>query len=137
MIFSSPYTFAPVLENPLQTSSYNWKSVDADLILTITPFVSCDSLVTLDIDLSQSEFGSMAEETAPPEIKKRGFKSIVRITDGDVVLLGGLDSDLTYDSRKGIPGFTKIPFLRWIFGGQDKERTDTKMNVFIRATLID
>lgn len=124
-------------QNPLQTSSYNWKSVDADLILTITPFVSCDSLVTLDIDLSQSEFGSMAEETAPPEIKKRGFKSIVRITDGDVVLLGGLDSDLTYDSRKGIPGFTKIPFLRWIFGGQDKERTDTKMNVFIRATLID
>lgn len=124
-------------QNPLQTSSYNWKSVDADLILTITPHVTCDSLVTLEVDLSQSEFGTSVEDTAPPEIKKRGFKSIVRVTDGDVVLLGGIDSELTSDSRNGLPGMVRVPFLRWIFGGQEKDHSNTKMNVFIRATLID
>lgn len=123
-------------QNPWQTSSYNWKSVDADLTLKITPYVSTDSLITMAIDLSQSEFGSVSEENAPPEIKKRGFKSIVRSKEGDVVLLGGIDSSLTSDERKGLPGITGIPVLRWIFGGRKKELTETKLNVFIRPVII-
>ena len=124
-------------QNPLQTSSYNWKSVDADLILSITPYVSCDSLITLNIDLSQSEFGNVVEETAPPEIKKRGFKSIVRVSNGEVVLLGGIDSNLVSEDRGGVPGIIRLPVLRWIFGGLVKEYNNTKMNVLIRAQIIE
>ena len=124
-------------QNPLQTSSYNWKSVDADLTIDITPHVSLDSLVTLDVDLSQSEFGTIKEENAPPPITKRSFKSIVRVADGDVVLLGGLDSALDSDSRDGLPWITRVPVLRWIFGGHRREKEDSKMSIFIRAEVVD
>ena len=124
-------------QNPLQTSSYNWKSVDADLTIDITPHVSLDSLVTLEIDLSQSEFGTIKEENAPPPITKRSFKSIVRVADGDVVLLGGLDSALDSDSRDGLPWIARIPVLRWIFGSHRREKEDSRMSIFIRAEIVD
>lgn len=123
-------------QNPWQNSSYTWKSVDADLTLKITPYVSCDSLVTLDVDLNQSEFGTITEENAPPDIKKRGFKSIVKASDGDVVLLGGIDTSLSSDERRGLPWICRIPVLRWIFGGRKKELTESKLNIFIRPAVI-
>lgn len=124
-------------QNPLQTSSYNWKSVDADLTIDITPHVSLDSLVTLEVDLSQSEFGTIKEENAPPPITKRSFKSIVRVADGDVVLLGGLDSALDSDSRDGLPWIARVPVLRWIFGSHRREKEDSRMSIFIRAEIVD
>lgn len=123
-------------QNPWQNSSYTWKSVDADLTLKITPYVSRDSLVTLDIDLDQSEFGAMTDETSPPDIKKRGFKSIVKAADGDVVLLGGIDTSLSSDERRGLPGISRVPVLRWIFGGRKKESTESKLNIFIRPVIV-
>ena len=124
-------------QNPLQTSSYNWKSVDADLTIDITPHVSLDSLVTLEVDLSQSEFGTIKEENAPPPITKRSFKSIVRVADGDVVLLGGLDSALDSDGRDGLPWIARVPVLRWIFGSHRREKEDSRMSIFIRAEIVD
>lgn len=124
-------------QNPLQTSSYNWKSVDADLTIDITPHVSLDSLVTLEVDLSQSEFGTIKEDNAPPPITKRSFKSIVRVADGDVVLLGGLDSALDSDSRDGLPWIARVPVLRWIFGSHRREKEDSRMSIFIRAEIVD
>lgn len=124
-------------QNPLQTSSYNWKSVDADLTIDITPHVSLDSLVTLEVDMNQSEFGTIREENAPPPVTKRSFKSIVRVADGDVVLLGGLDSATDSNSRDGLPWIARVPVLRWIFGSQRREKADTKMSIFIRAEIID
>lgn len=123
-------------QNPWQNSSYTWKSVDADLTLKITPYVSCDSLVTLDVDLNQSEFGVMTEENAPPDIKRRGFRSIVKAADGDVVLLGGIDVSLSSDEHRGLPGICRVPVLRWIFGGRKKERTESKLNIFIRPVIV-
>lgn len=123
-------------QNPLQTSSYNWKSVDADLIIDITPHVSLDSLITLEVDLSQSEFGTITEENAPPPTTKRSFKSIVRVSDGDVVLLGGLDSSMDSDNHDGLPFLARVPVLRWIFGGHKREKSDIKMSIFIRAKII-
>lgn len=123
-------------QNPLQTSSYNWKSVDADLTLDITPYVSLDSLVTLEVDLVQSEFGAMKEENAPPPITKRSFKSIVRVAEGDVVLLGGLNAALDSDSRDGLPWIARVPVLRWIFGGHRREKSDSRLSIFIRAEIV-
>ena len=99
--------------------------------------MSLDSLVTLEVDLSQSEFGTIKEENAPPPITKRSFKSIVRVADGDVVLLGGLDSALDSDSRDGLPWIARVPVLRWIFGSHRREKEDSRMSIFIRAEIVD
>ncbi len=124
-------------QNPLQSESYLWKNVEASFVLDITPHVSRDSTITMDINLSQDEFTAADDEKyAPPGISKRSFTSIIKVKDGEMVLLGGIEKNLSDNSSKGLPYVTRVPVLRSIFGKTRKVKTDTRLNIFIRPTII-
>lgn len=126
-------------QNPLQSESYLWKNVEANFVLDITPYMSRDSTITLTVNLSQDEFtdtGSKDNEYAPPGISKRSFTSIIRVKDGDMVLLGGIEKNLTDNSSRGLPYASRVPVLRSVFGKTKKNRTETKLNIFIKPTIL-
>lgn len=123
-------------QNPVQSTSYDWKSVEANLTIRITPFMSSDSLITLSIDISQSEFTPRIEKDAPPGIANRSFKSIIRVADGEVVLLGGIERNTRDRSARGLPWISRVPVLKWIFGSTTDNKSENKLNVFIRPTII-
>lgn len=124
-------------QNPVQSSSYNWKSIDANLTIKITPYMSSDSLITMNIDISQSEFTARIEKDAPPGIANRSFKSIIRVANKEVVLLGGIERNMREKSAKGLPWISRLPVLKWIFGSTTDNKSENKLNVFIRPTIID
>ena len=41
-------------QNPIQSESYTWKSVDANLSIKVTPYVSEDRHLTLEIEFEQT-----------------------------------------------------------------------------------
>ena len=124
-------------QNPLQSESYLWKNVEASFVLDITPHVSRDSTITMDINLSQDEFTAADDEKyAPPGISKRSFTSIIKVKDGEMVLLGGIEKNLRDNSSKGLPYVSRVPVLRSIFGKTRKVKTDARLNIFIRPTII-
>ena len=43
-------------QNPISSESYQWKSVDANLSIKVTPYVSEDRQITLEIEFEQTEF---------------------------------------------------------------------------------
>ena len=124
-------------QNPLQSESYQWKNVEANLTLDITPFVSLDSCITLQIDLSQSEFTEREVEGAPPGTTNRSFNSIIKVKNQEMVLLGGIERNLTSQTSSGLPLVARIPVLRWIFGSSSKNKKSQKLNVFIKPTIIN
>lgn len=129
-------------QNPMQSESYIWKEVEANFILDMTPFVSLDTTITLKINLSQDEFSENSsvkdkeDEYAPPGLTKRSFNSIVKVKNGETVLLGGIEKNLTDDSSRGLPFVARVPVLRHIFGNSRRTRNDQTLNVFIRPTII-
>lgn len=124
-------------QNPLQSESYLWKNVEASFVLDVTPHVSQDSTITLDINLSQDEFTANDDEKyAPPGISKRSFTSIVKVKDGEMVLLGGIEKNLLDNSSKGLPYVARVPVLRSIFGKNRRVKTDSRLNIFIKPTVI-
>lgn len=125
-------------QNPLQSESYLWKNVEASFILDMTPIVSADSTITIRIELSQDEFTERdsGDLTAPPGMTKRSFNSIVKVKDGEMILLGGIEKNLTDDSSTGLPWIARVPVLRLFFGNVTKTRAVQKLNVFIRPTII-
>ena len=124
-------------QNPLQSESYQWKNVEANLTLDITPFVSLDSCITLQIDLSQSEFTEREVEGAPPGTTNRSFNSIIKVKNQEMVLLGGIERNLTSQTSSGLPLIARIPVLKWIFGSSSKNKKSQKLNVFIKPTIIN
>lgn len=124
-------------QNPVQSTSYTWKNVEANLTVRITPFVSTDRHITLDIDITQTEFTTREEKEAPPGTSTRSFKSLIRVQDEEVVLLGGIERNSREKSTEGLPGIARIPVLKWLFGTTKDNKTEHKLNVFIKPSIID
>ncbi len=123
-------------QNPQSQNTRNWKSVKAELSVKITPNISADSNVTLVIEVNQSNFTNRIEPDAPPGQVSRTFNSLIRVKDGDMILLGGLEELKKEDTNKGVPLLSRIPILKWFFSSKVKANSDKKLNIFIKPTII-
>jgi type IV pilus assembly protein PilQ len=112
-----------------------WKSIDANLSVKIKPFVSADEHVTLTISVKQDDFSGKVDPSSPPNITTQTFESLVRVKNGEVILLGGLEKKKKNDSGSGVPFLSRIPVLKWFFSSRLKEREKSKLHILIRPTV--
>lgn len=124
-------------QNPISSESYQWKSVDANLLIKVTPYVSTDQQITLEIEFEQTEFTGREQENAPPGTATRSFKSIVKVQNEEMVLLGGLDRNSMEKSSRGIPFLARVPVIKWFFGKEKRNKVERTLNVFIKPTVIE
>jgi len=123
-------------QNPIQSEFYTWKNIEANLSIKITPYVSLNNQITLEIEIEQTEFTEREEETAPPGSITRSFKSQITVQNEDMVLLGGIDKNTKEKSSKGLPFLARIPVIKWLFGSSKNNKIDRKLNIFIKPTVI-
>ncbi|MGZ4038486.1 MAG: type II secretion system protein GspD, partial [Bacteroidia bacterium] len=123
-----------VQQNILQSQQY--KPINADLSLTIDPQVSGDEQITMTINVKQSSFTERISNTAPPGSINRNFESLVRVKNGEMIMLGGLEENTNSQSGKGLPGISRIPILKWLFGERTKTKSENKLTIFIKPTII-
>ncbi len=121
-------------QNILQTQ--NWKPVNADLSITIDPQVSGDEQITMTINVKQSSFTERVSNTAPPGSINRDFQSLVRVKNGEMIMLGGLEENQINNSGSGLPFLARVPFLKWIFGNRTKSKSENKLTIFIKPIVI-
>jgi type IV pilus assembly protein PilQ len=123
-------------QNPTISQQQLWKSVNADLSINIKPIVSSAEQVTLEITVTQTDFTERISATAPPGSVRRDFKSSIRVKNGEMVLLGGLEDKSVSSSGTGLPLIARIPIIKWFFGNRTKTNSNSKLNIFIRPTII-
>ncbi len=121
--------------NQTIANSQVYKSVNADFSIKIVPFVSEDEQVTLNIEFEQSSFSPSTVEGAPPGKVTRSFNSLIRVKNGDMILLGGLGEKINDKSSEGLPLLSRIPVLKWFFGKNTRQKTKKQLTVFIRPTI--
>ncbi|MCT4637081.1 MAG: hypothetical protein N4A72_05190 [Bacteroidales bacterium] len=125
-------------QNPQLSSSYEWKPLDAELKLTILPIVSEGEEITLSIEVEQSEFTAREfDGAAPPGSITRKFVSSIRVKNEEMVLLGGIEKLSKTDSSTGIPLLARIPVIKWLFSSRTKQKTNDKLNVFIKPVILN
>lgn len=123
-------------QNPQSQKTRRWKSVDANMTVTIKPNISSDENVTMDVTVTQSDFTARIAPDAPPGTVSRDFKSLIRVKNNEMVLLGGLEVDKTSNTGSGVPFLARIPVLKWLFSKRSKVDNNSKLNIFIKPTII-
>lgn len=123
-------------QNPQNITTQQYKPVNADLSLTINPFVSGDEQITLDIKVKQSDFTARIAPTAPPGKTSRDFESMIRVKNEETILLGGLEESNINDTGSGFPGLSRVPVLKWLFSNRNKSRSKTKLMLLIKPTVL-
>ena len=123
-------------QSPIVSTTRSYPSVEAKLEIVIKPYVSGDEQITLNVKVSQSDFTERIDKFAPPGKVTRDFESKIRVKNQDMVLLGGLEEKSNRESASGVPLLQRIPVLKWFFSSRSKEKSDSKLNIFIRPTII-
>jgi type IV pilus assembly protein PilQ len=117
-------------------NSGTWKSTDANLSVSIKPFVSSDENVTLTILVEKSSFLPGTAPNAPLGKETQKFESLVRVKNNEMILLGGLDELTKEDSGTGTPLLARIPIIKWFFSSRKKGKNNSKLHLFIKPTVI-
>lgn len=123
-------------QNPQTQITNTYKPLNTEFSLTISPMVSGDEQVTLNINVTQSNFTKRVTDDGPFGTTQRSFQSVVRVRNQEMILLGGLEEESVNESGKGTPGLSRVPILKWLFGVRSKTKSKTKLSVLIRPTII-
>jgi len=123
-------------QNPSLSTAKIYKSVKAELALSIRPIVSGDDQITLDITVEQSDFTERIAKEAPPGSVDRKFESLIRVKNQETIILGGLEEKRYQDSSSGTPILSRIPVIKWLFSSRTRQDQKSKLNIFIKPTII-
>lgn len=123
-------------QNPQTVVTRTFKPVQADFSITINPVVSGDDHVTLNITVTQSDFTTRISNNAPPGTTNRSFQSLIRVKSDEMIVLGGLEESRMSNSGSGVPLLSRIPIIKWFFSSREKTKSSTKLNIFIKPTII-
>lgn len=69
--------------------------------------------------------------------EERGSKSILRVTDGDTIIIGGLLRSDESDARTKVPVIGSIPVLGGAFRHKDKSVEERELIIFITPQILD
>jgi len=110
---------------------------DLGLALKLTPHVSGDGSVMLDVDAEYKSLGTIVINTVP-SIDQRKFTGNVILREGEWAVIAGLDQDSINRSRSGLAGLNDIPGLNQLLSEnrRDKEKSETLILIKPHVTRL-
>ena len=141
-IFTTEVVAAPGTP-PVLTTTVTVENVTIGTVLSITPEISAEGLITLDITPAVSRLvrverlvTTSGSQATAPVIDIRQSTSIVRVRDGDTVVLGGLVQEGTATTVRKIPVLGDIPLLGKAFRGELKTKENTELVFFVTPRIV-
>jgi general secretion pathway protein D len=71
-----------------------------------------------------------------PVIEVRELDSVLKISSGQVMVIGGLMKEEAVNKDAGVPGLSKMPIVGNLFKGVTKSSDVVETVIFIKATII-
>lgn len=107
----------------------------AVLSLTVTPQITPDDRVLLDLEVNQDTRGSPDVLGVPP-INTKQVSTQVLVDNGETVVLGGVYSQTSNNSIDRIPFFSDIPYVGFLFKRTGEEKTKSELLIFVTPKIM-
>jgi type IV pilus assembly protein PilQ len=113
-----------------------WK--DVGILLEVTPQVTNDRRVFMDIKIEKSSQGEnvMTTEGVMFSINSNRTETKVLIADGETTVIGGIFIQETINDTSGVPGFSQIPLFGWLFKSKSDTQRKTELMIFLTPRLV-
>jgi type IV pilus assembly protein PilQ len=123
---------------PYQTTSDGTTTTEfkeAALSLTVTPSIIGDGNVLLDIQVNNDSPNlSIGEE---PAIDTNAIATKLLVSDGDIVVIGGIKKRDIQNVNSKTPGISKVPVVGNLFKSKTKKDDLTELLIFIAPRVIE
>ncbi len=131
-------------DNSDTTTEVEVSKVFDGLILGVIPFIDEGGKISLminpiksDVDRESLQLISIGNQKITlPEVSVKEINTTIEVNSGDVVILGGLiDKRLTTDN-KGVPFFSAIPGLGYLFKNEFRSEQSRELVLILSVSLI-
>ncbi|MBW2607959.1 MAG: type IV pilus secretin PilQ, partial [Deltaproteobacteria bacterium] len=106
-----------------------------DLLLEVTPMVTPDGRVLMEIHIEKNDVLPSSPGEAPA-ISTNEAQTELLVNDGDTIVIGGIIKSNVSNSDSGWPGLKNIPLLGWLFKTKTKSETSSELLIFITPTIV-
>jgi type IV pilus assembly protein PilQ len=111
------------------------QAIDTGIILRVTPQVSSDGYVLLQLFVKSSVPSSAETDGIPNEISRQATSQVL-VRDGETVVIGGVYRQRAKKVEGGVPWLKDIPVLGWLFKNQATQDTRQELLVFITPRVV-
>ncbi len=112
------------------------KEVDATLELSVTPKITPNDMVIMDISVSDDypDYANRVGEYVP--VLTKSATTQMMIATGDTVVIGGIYKESKGLTKTGTPGLRKIPIIGWLFGTETKSTEKSELLIFLTPRVM-
>jgi type IV pilus assembly protein PilQ len=110
--------------------------VDANLQLDVTPQITSDGTIIMDLQIEKAEPDFSNSVNGTPSIIRRFIDTQVLVKDGGTAVLGGIYITRTDQQTTGVPYLSKLPILGFLFRMKDNKESNAELLVFITPRII-
>ena len=123
------------------TSTFSLGSTFVGVTLYVIPEITDNNQIIMSINpvvssLSNAKGAPTDVRAIPPDTKIKQMTSIVKVKDGEKVLIGGLISATKGTSENKIPLLGSIPIIGSLFSYKGNNKTRTEMFVLITPKIV-
>lgn len=135
--FSQGGTTVPVNQTQEQ---FSVSTITIGTILAVTPQIDSEGMITLDVLPAITRLQAIVtspdgRQTAPLTDVKQA-STIVRLRDGETAVIGGLISEDTGETTRGMPVLGSVPGVGVAFRSRGKLRHRTELVIFLTPRLV-
>ena len=109
---------------------------EAALSLTVTPSIIGDGNVLLDIQVN-NDSPVEVPGSDEPGIKTNSIVTKLLVSDGDIVVIGGIKKNTTSNVNSKTPGVSKVPVIGNLFKSKNNSDELVELLIFIAPRVIE
>jgi type IV pilus assembly protein PilQ len=107
----------------------------AVLSLTVTPHITPDDRIILDLVVTQDTVSDVSNGTAPA-IDTQRIGTQVLVNNGETIVLGGIYQQQTISSVSKVPVLGDIPYFGWMFRNSSNFNEKKELLIFVTPRIV-
>ena len=125
------------------TVNNNVQFLQVGFILNVTPRITRQGLVTIDVKQEASDLlryvtlGTGTSAISAPEVNDRYADTSVTVQDGETIALGGLIRDSNGVTVAKVPLLGDIPLIGQFFRSREKTRNKVELMIFMTPHVVN
>jgi general secretion pathway protein D len=140
-----------VIVNGVVTTPATYEShletVPVGFVMSVTPQIADSDEVTINVRPSISRIIGYVQDPNPalaqasvvsnvPVIQTREMESILKVTSGQIAVMGGLMQDTLTNLKDEVPGASRIPLLKDALAYRNETTTKSELVIFMRPIVV-
>jgi type IV pilus assembly protein PilQ len=109
------------------------KYYDANLLLDVTPIITGDGSVMMEVKINNDSFDL---SVSPPKITKKEISTNLILVDGDIAVVGGILTETLSENNSRVPVLGKMPGVGTLFRSRAQVDDRQELLIFLAPRII-